>query len=273
MKKGISVWAFAPNRPLPEVFRMAKDAGFDGVEVAIAAKGPITPESTEAECQEIVRQAADEGIEIPSLASGMGWSLPLTTTDTALRQQAREAVAGSLRVARYLGTDAILLVPGIVNAETAYNVAYDNALAEVQALAPIARETGVTMGIENVWNKFLLSPLEMRAFIAAAGGMPTVGAYFDVGNVIVSGYPEQWIELLGQRITRVHFKDFKRSIGNISGFCDLGEGDVDWPLVMQSLRKIGYDGYVTAEFFNCENDMVKIASAMDKILAADSPAA
>lgn len=275
MKKGISVWAFNPTRPLPEVFRMAKEAGFDGVEVAIAAEGPITPQSTEADCQQILAQAADVGVEIPSLASGMGWSLPLTAEDASIRQQGMDAVAASLRVARYLNTDAILLVPGGVGAEfipgfpvTRYDIAYANALAAVQSLAPIATETGVTIGIENVWNKFLLSPLEMRDFIDAAGGTPQIGSYFDVGNVIATGYPEQWIEILGQRITRVHFKDFKRSVGNLSGFCDLGDGDVNWPAVLQSLGQIGYDGYVTAEFFDCESDLTKISSAMDQILSA-----
>jgi L-ribulose-5-phosphate 3-epimerase len=279
MKKGISVWAFDPARPLPEVFRMAKEAGFDGVEVAIAVDGPITPQTTEAECQQILAQAADAGVEIPSLASGLGWAFPITAEDAEVRQKGIDATAASLRVARYLNTDAILLVPGGVGAEfipgfpvTRYDIAYANALAALKTLAPVAAETGVTIGIENVWNKFLLSPLEMRDFIDAAGGTPLIGSYFDVGNVIATGYPEQWIEILGSRIARVHFKDFKRSVGNLSGFCDLGDGDVNWPAVLEALAHIGYQGYVTAEFFNCEGDLAKIAGAMEQILSADKTA-
>ena len=265
MLKGISVWAFAPQRPLPEVFQLAKQTGFEAVEVAIAEDGPLTPHSTEADCRRIVEQAEEAGIKICGLASGLGWKYPLTSTDNTIRERGIEITKASLHVAKWLGTDAILLVPGIVDAKTPYNEAYANAMIAIFGLKKVAEETGVTIGVENVWNKFLLSPLEMEQFIK--GCDVEAGAYFDVGNVAVFGYPEQWIRILRDRICRIHFKDFKRSVGNISGFCPLLEGDVDFPAVMEALREIEYDGPVVSEFSNCEDQLPAISAAMDKILA------
>ena len=271
MKKGISVWAYDPKRPLPEVFRRAKEAGFDGVEVAIADDGPITPASTEADCQRIVEQAGEAGIALTSLASGLGWKYPIISPTASVRDQAIQKTRGSLQVARYLGLDTLLLVPGTVDPSTPYDVAYRNAQSALKELAPHAAQTGVTIGVENVWNKFLLSPLEMAAFLDEIGS-PFVGAYFDVGNVLLTGFPEQWIGILQSRIKRVHFKDFKRSVGNHAGFCPLTHGDVDWPAVVAALTEIGYapgglgDGWVTAEFFHCEGDIAQIAEGMATIL-------
>lgn len=272
MLKGISVWAFDPQRPLPEVFDLAKKNGFEAVEVAIAEDGPLTPQSTPDDCRRIVEQAHDSGIQISSLASGLGWQYPMTTDDEATRRKGIELTAQSLRAAQWLGLDTILCVPGGVGAEfiegfkgAPYEVAYANALAALSELKPVAEETGVAIGIENVWNKFLLSPLEMRDFVDEIGSSQ-VGVYFDAGNVILTGYPEQWITILGERIKRVHFKDFKRDVGNLDGFCDLLEGDVDYAAVMKALRAIGYDRSVVAEFFAAEDDLGKISRAMDKIL-------
>ena len=272
MLKGISVWAFDAQRPLPEVFEMAKQNGFEAVEVAIALDGPITPQSSAEDCRRIVEQADDAGIRLCSLASGMGWQFPMTTPNEKTRSKGIEYTEASLRVAKMLGLDTILCVPGGVGAEfvegfegAPYEVAYENALAALQELKSVAEETGVAIGVENVWNKFLLSPLEFRDFLDKVGS-DQVGVYFDAGNVLLTGYPEQWISILGQRIKRVHFKDFKRDIGNIDGFCDLLDGDVDYGLVMKSLRDIGYDRSVVAEFFGVEDDLAKISKAMDRIL-------
>ena len=272
MIKSISAWAFDPNRPLPEVFKLARDHGFEAVEVAFGMDGPLNPATTQDDCREIVAQAQDAGIVLSSVASGLGWSNPITSTDPVVAQRGVELTAQTLRAAAWLGLDAILLVPGGVGAtfnpqlkDAPYDQAYANAQKCLRELIPVAQETGVSIGVENVWNMFLLSPLETRNFIDELGS-DKVGSYFDVGNVIYSGYAEQWISILGERIKRVHFKDFKRDVGNISGFCDLLDGDVDYPAVMKALREIGYDGPVTAEFFTCEADLGKISSAMDKIL-------
>ena len=273
MLKSINAWAFQPDRPLPEVFALAKNAGFDAVEVVIAESGPITPETTEAACRRIAEQAQAASVPLSGLASGLGWRYPLTAADPELRRRGLELTAASLRVARWLGIDALLVVPGGVGADfipgfpiTDYDLAYANAAAALQELAPVAEENRVHLAVENVWNKFLLSPLEMRGFLESIDS-PWVGSYFDIGNVVLTGYPEQWIRILGSHIRRVHFKDFRRAIGTLDGFCPLLEGDVDWPTVMRALHDIGYDGPVAAEFGGCEPELANIAVAMDTILA------
>jgi hexulose-6-phosphate isomerase len=137
----------------------------------------------------------------------------------------------------------------------------------VAELAPVAEELGVVIGVENVWNRVLLSPLEMRDFIDGFSS-PGVGAYLDVGNMIVSGYAEDWVSILGRRVCSVHFKDFKRSVGTLAGFCDLLEGDVNYPAVMRALRAVGYDGPCVAEFFGLDAaGLDRLSGAMDRILA------
>jgi len=146
-----------------------------------------------------------------------------------------------------------LVVPGAVNVAfepgseiVEYDVAYERALSALKELAPVAEELKVSIGVENVWNKFLLSPMEMRDFIDAVGS-PYVGSYFDVGNVLFCGYPEHWVKILGSRIKKVHFKDYRRNVGSLDGFVDLLAGDVDYKSVKAALDKIGYDNWVTAE--------------------------
>ncbi len=146
-----------------------------------------------------------------------------------------------------------------------YDVCYERAGEAIRQILPAAEQTGVAICIENVWNKFLLSPLEMRDFIDGFNS-EMVGAYFDVGNVLLTGYPDQWIRILGKRIKRVHVKDFKLSVGTVAGFVDLLEGDVDFEAVKKTLTEIGYDGYVTAELLPFEPGRpCKTAQAMKKI--------
>ena len=277
MLKSISAWAFEASRATSEVFELARQHGFEGVEVAIGAQGDglshqVTLDSTREECAQVFAQAKSAGVELASLASGFGWSLPITSSDNSIRQEAIETTKKALRVASYLELDAMLLVPGGVGADfiadfevTDYETAYDNALQALREIAPVAEEVGVSVGVENVWNKFLLSPLEFRGFLDAVNS-PRVGCYFDVGNVVLLGYPEQWARILGERIVRVHFKDFQKSVGTIDGFCPLREGDVDWKATMQALQEAGYDGPVTAEFFGVEKQLPAISRAMDEIL-------
>lgn len=273
MYKSINLWAFDDKRPLPEVFKMAKQNGFDAVELIVSEDGQLNLQSTEDDCKRLIDEAGKAGVRFSSVASGLGWAYPITATNPDTARKGIDSTAKSLRLAKWLGVDAILLVPGGVGAEfipnfqgAPYDVAYENARKGLHELKAVAEETGVTIGVENVWNKFLLSPLELRDFVDEIGSK-NVGVYFDAGNVVLTGYPEQWIDILGKRITRVHLKDFKRSIGNIDGFCDLLDGDVDYPAVMKSLRAAGYDNALTAEFFNAEDQLGKISKAIDKILS------
>lgn len=249
MKKGISIWAFPHGTRLGDAFLMAKRAGFDGVEVALSDKGELTLDTTDEELKKI-RAAADEaGIELYSVASGIYWKHPFTANDRKTAETARAYGRKQIDIAAALGCDTILVVPGVVSGageqfgNIPYDVAYDRALAAMTGLVAYGKEKGVAVGVENVWNKFLLSPLEMRDFVDKAGS----AAYFDIGNVLVSGYPDHWIDILGKRIAKVHIKDFSCKIGNITGFVDLLEGDVDFAAAMAALRRTGYNGFVTAE--------------------------
>lgn len=251
MKKGISIWAFPDGTTLSDAFRMAKKAGFDGVEVALSDKGELTLDTTPEQLAAIKAEADQHGITLYSVATAIYWKYPFTSPDPAIAGKAMEYARCQINMAKALGCDSILVVPGMVSGvgeqfgDIPYDVAYDKALACMRELAPLAKEAGVALGIENVWNKFLLSPLEMRDFVDAVGEGGY--AYFDAGNVLVSGYPEHWIDILGDRICKIHVKDFNRKIGNITGFVDLFAGDVNFAAVMAALRRVKYDDFITAE--------------------------
>ncbi|WNQ10363.1 sugar phosphate isomerase/epimerase family protein [Paenibacillus aurantius] len=253
MKKGINVWSFPAGMKAADCMALAKEAGFDGIELALNETGELSLESTEADIRQIRQTADDIGIELSSFATGLFWSYSLTSSNAETREKAKGIVRKQLEVASILGVDTILVVPGAVGVDfipdaevVPYDQAYDYSLEAFKELAADAEARKVNIGIENVWNKFLLSPLEMKGFIDAVGS-DYVGSYFDVGNVLYSGYPEHWISILGSRIKKVHFKDYRRQPGGINGFVDLLAGDVDYPAVMKALEAAGYSDYVTAE--------------------------
>jgi L-ribulose-5-phosphate 3-epimerase len=246
MQIGINRWTIAPHHSLAESFAMAKTAGFDTIEINIAEDGELHTKVTQEEVEKIVGAAQQAGIGLSSLSTGLGWRYPLSSPDPAVRAQGMANIRKQLEVAKWMGVDATLVVPGVVNGDVAYDEAYTRAQEALRELAPEAERQGVTIGVENVWNKFLLSPLEFARFLDEIDS-PYVGAYFDVGNVLVYGYPDQWIRILGSRIKRIHVKDFKANIGNISAFCNPLQGDVPWQKVKEALQGIGYDGAITAE--------------------------
>lgn len=276
MKKGISIWSFAET-DLKKCFELARDAGFDGVELSLDETGLVSLESTEEDIAQVKKLAQDTGIELYSLASGLYWTYNYTSENAENREKAKEITKKQLQVASWLGCDTILVVPGAVNVAfeadgeiVDYDVAYDRALEALKELAPVAESLKVSIGVENVWNKFLLSPLEMRDFIDKVGS-DYVGSYFDVGNVVYCGYPEQWIKILGKRIKKVHFKDYRKSVGGLDGFVDILAGDVDYKAVKSTLDKIGYDGWVTGEMIPPysqfpETILYNTSNSMDKIL-------
>lgn len=246
MKIGINFWAFKTGTTLEQAIKLAKDAGFDGIELNVGEDGILRVDSSNQEVAELAAAIKQAGLDWPSVSTGLHWQYPLTSNDPDIREKGREIVRAELRIAQQAGANTILVVPGVVNDQVSYDVAYERAHDAFKALAKDAESTGVKIGVENVWNKFLLSPLEMKDFIDSIGS-PMVGAYFDVGNVLVNGYPEQWIRILGKRIFKVHVKDFQSRIGNISGFTQVMHGDVNWQSVMAALHEIGYDDYITAE--------------------------
>lgn len=280
MKKGISIWSFPQGMTINECIMLAKKAEFDSIELALNEKGELSLESTDDEITGYKEFAKSCGIEISSLATGLYWSYSLTSNDLEIREKAKHIVKKQLDFAAFLGVDTVLVVPGAVGVDfipgceiIEYDVAYERALEALTELAPYAEQKKVSIGIENVWNKFLLSPIEMRDFIDKIDSQ-YVGAYLDVGNIVYSGYPEHWIKILGNRIRKIHFKDYRRDVGTVSGFVDLLAGDVNYPAVMEQLKAIGYDGFVTAEmippvpFYKHHADQIiwNTSASMDRIL-------
>lgn len=273
MKKGICSFAFSTELSLKEIFEEAKYHGFDGVELCMASDGELTPDTTDEKLESIKADAENAGVELYSVTTSLFWSSSLTSESPEERAIAMGYAKSQLRIAKKLGCDTILVVPGHCGVGFAphlgvveYDVAYDRAITAVKELAVFAEEAGVVIGIENVWNKFLLSPIEMKIFIDEADS-DYVKAYFDVGNVLVNSYPEHWIKILGDRIAKVHFKDFDIATNH---FCYLLEGDVNYPAVREALRTAGYDGWVTAEYAasSCDNSAMlrHISYAMDSII-------
>ena len=253
MKKSISIWSFYGDWSLKDKMKLAKDAGFEGIELDVSGDGPITLDSDEDAIAAIGSLAADSGLTLSGLATGMYWEFNPASENAESRAQAKVVLEKQIRVASQLGIGAVLVVPGSVGAdfipgceELSYDKVWDRATEFISNALPLAKELGVDIGIENVWNKFLLSPLEMARFIDQFDDAH-VGSYFDVGNALATGYPEHWIRILKDRIRRVHVKDYRRAVGSVDGFVDLLSGDVNWRGVVQSLKSIGYSGWVAAE--------------------------
>lgn len=273
MKKGINIWSFAET-DLQKIFKITKNAGFEGIELALTDEWLSY---TENDIKEIKLSADKYGLELYSLSSGLYWQYNYTSELKENREKAKEITKKQLQIASWLGCDTILVVPGAVNVSfepdseiVDYDIAYERALSVLKELAPIAEKLKVSIGVENVWNDFLLSPLEMRDFIDKVDS-PYVGAYFDVGNVVYSGFPEQWIKILNKRIKKVHFKDYRRNVGSLDGFVDLLAGDVDYVKVMNAFKEVGYDGWVSAEMippYKKYSDTIiyNTSNAMDRIL-------
>jgi L-ribulose-5-phosphate 3-epimerase len=281
MRKSISIWSFYGDWSLERKFQLAKEAGFGGVEIDLSEAGPVTTSSTPDQLIEVRRCADRVGIELTGLATGLYWGTNPASTDASVRTKARHILERQIAAAYGLGIDSILVVPGSVGVDfipggevVPYGLAWEHATAFIKGALPFARQAGVRICIENVWNKFLLSPLEMRSFVEQFHD-EWVGAYFDVGNSLAQGYPEHWIPILGSAIRRVHLKDYRRSVGTIDGFVELLSGDVNWPAVMGSLRAIGYTGWLTAEMIppvpfyrHCPEVLIHNTSrAMDALLA------
>lgn len=275
MKKGISIWSFVET-DLRKCMELAKDAGFDGIELALDEHGPVSMNSTKEDVMKVKAMAQEVGIELYSVASGLYWTYNYTSANEENVKRAKEITKKQLEVASWLGCDTILVVPGAVEVSfdpgevVEYDVAYERALSALRELAPVAEQLKVAIGVENVWNRFLLSPMEMADFIDKVGS-EYVGSYFDVGNVLFSGYPEHWIKILNKRIKKVHFKDYRRAAGDLYGFVDLLAGEVNWPAVMEQLNKVNYDGWVTAEMLPPythypETILYNTSNAMDYIL-------
>jgi len=231
---------------LDDLFATAKCAGFDGIELAFSGKDGM-PLNLSSRVLQRLRKLSEQYLPICSINGGRGLlEHPLTSPLAEERAAALARARRLIDITAALGVDTLLIVPGVIDAETSYDETYDFCVRTLQELAAHAADQRVHLAVENVWNKFLMSPREMRSFLDDISS-PWVQAYFDVANTLLWGYPQHWIKALGSRIRRVHVKDCHLNVGNINGFTQPLQGDVDWPVVMQALRDVAYSGFLTAE--------------------------
>jgi len=244
-------------------FKLAKEAGFDGIEM---------PGPNDLDDKEVLAAQDATGLKIHSIMNMEHWKNPFSSPDPAVREAGMAGMKGAMDKAKAYGAEAVLLVPGVVNKEVSYSFAYKQSQEEIRKLIPYAEELGVKIGIENVWNNFLLSPLEMARFIDEFE-TPMIGAYFDCGNVARFGWPVHWIEALGNRIVKVHVKAYSRTLqsekGPWAGFdIKMGdEGDIEWPEVVPALLKAGYTDWITSEVEGGGKErLLDVKARMDNIL-------
>jgi hexulose-6-phosphate isomerase len=233
-KKAYMLGGLRRGSPLP-TFQRLKEAGFEGVEL-------ISP--NEFDLEEVMAARAETGLVIHGVSGSVHWRSPLSDPDPQVVARGMEAIRREFADCKAYGGTTVLVVPAVVNRKVGYRDAYKRSADNIRALIPDAQSHGVKIAVEEVWNKFLLSPLEFARYIDEFQS-PWVGAYFDVGNVVEFGYPEEWIRELGKRILKVHIKEYaKEKRFNYR----LGEGkEIDWPAVRGALKEAGYDGWITAE--------------------------
>lgn len=268
MLKGINCWALPNEMALAEQIRFAAQVGYDGIELTLTEDGHLPFDASDAFLDDVRELAEKMGIGIVSVCCSLNWQCSLTSDDAAIQERAKANLRRQVEVAQRLGAGAVLSLPGFVGLDFTsqelfadpneqryfpgmevidYETAWERSIAAYRELAPFAQSHHVLICPENIWSKFLLSPMEMRLFLDTIGS-PWVKAYLDVGNMMLYGYPEHWIKCLGrERIGRVHLKDYRRGVPSTRGFVELMTGDVDFRKVMSGLRAIGYEGYVTVE--------------------------
>lgn len=262
-KKGLSYWMIEEELSLIDKFKLVKSLGFDGVEFDGPVNIPVA---------ELLDARDKTGIEIPSLVNNAHWSTPLSDPNPDVRQSIIGSVATTLQQMKDFGGDTVLVVPGVVNEKVSYGEAYKNALDTLRKLIPHAERTGIQIGLENVWNNFILSPAEAEAFLAEINH-PLIGWYFDTGNVLRYGWPEHWLQTLDSKVIRVHIKEFSKvkmdEEGLWKGFdVDLLEGSVDWQRVMTTLDEINYKGeWLIAELKKGDRHYLRqVSQRMDQII-------
>jgi hexulose-6-phosphate isomerase len=257
IRKAVEFSMLPKELPVLDRFQIAHDAGFAEIEC------PTTPDAAQAE--EILAASRTTGLHIHSVMNAEHWRSPLSSADPAVVEKSLDGMRTSLRNAKMWGADTVLLVPAVVNPETTYAQAWERSQVQIRKLIPLAQELKVIIGIEEVWNKFLLSPLEFARYVDEFNS-PWIRAYFDIGNVAINAYPQDWIRTLGKRIVKLHVKDFsfkKRS----AEFTALLEGEIDWRAVHAALADIGYQGVATVELAGGDGAYLKeVSRRFDRIL-------
>jgi hexulose-6-phosphate isomerase len=264
-RKAVLISMLPKELPYLDRFRLAVDAGFAGIEMRTL---------TDAKEAEDVRDAsAKSGLRVHSVMNSDHWTFPLSSADPDVVKKSVAGMETSLRNAKLWGADTVLLVPAVVNPQTSYQDAWTRSQKVIrERLLPLASDLKVVIAVEEVWNKFLLSPIEFARYVDEMGS-PWVKAYFDVGNVVFYGYPQDWVRTLGPRIAKVHLKDFQldRPSGRFA-WKNLGEGDIDWVEVRQAFADVGYEGWMTTEINGGDATYLKdVVARFDRFLAGEKP--
>lgn len=251
-------------RELPDwksKFEVGKAAGFTHIEM-----GTVEDAKEEAV---IAKASADTGLKIHGVMNGAHWKYPLNSSDAATVATSMQGMRTSIRNAKAWGASTVLLVPAVVSPKASYDEAWKKSVAQIKILLPEAEKAKVVIAVENVWNKFLLSPLEMVKYVDSFQS-PYLMTYLDVGNTVLVGYPQDWIRTLGKkRIAKVHIKDF-RFKNRQAEFVDLWDGEIDWSEVHKAFSEIGYDGVATVELRGGDSEYLKdVSKRFDRILEGE----
>lgn len=250
IKKALYISMLGNKGTYAERFQMAKDAGFEEIECA-------TVES-QSEAEEIKKAAEQTKLRIHSVMNQAHWKFPLSSSDPSVVQTSLKGLETSIRNANFWAAETVLLVPAVVNPETSYQEAWTRSQQQIRKALPLAEKMKVIIAIEEVWNKFLLSPLEMSRYIDEFNS-PWVKSYLDVGNMVFYGYPQDWLRTLDKRVAKLHIKDF-RFKNRMAEFVPLREGDIDWKAVYKALADIGYKGTATLELSSGDLNYLKETS-------------
>jgi hexulose-6-phosphate isomerase len=267
-RKGITSGNFPHGQPFPERFKAARNAGFEGMEIALGDQ--LNLQTSDDDWKRLRDDAEKSGITIADVwVSGAIANTPLNDDDPQVRAKGVAGLKRGVEIAKLLGTNSILVVPGEVGwgpkMHHGYEQTWERVSAEMPKAIPDAEKAGVSYNFEEVWNRFLTSPLDMKRFVDQFHSK-SVAVHFDVGNIFQYGFPQDWINILGPRIKRVHLKDYKMDGFKMGQFVPLLEGSIDWPAVMKALVKTGYRGFLTPEYGH-NTPLRDISAAWDKIVA------
>ncbi|GMV26036.1 MAG: hypothetical protein AMXMBFR58_20670 [Phycisphaerae bacterium] len=268
LRKAVMIGMVGDGGTLIEKFQILRDCGFEGVEMDCPSPTPVA---------DVIAAQEKTGLKVHGFVDSVHWKWHLNSPAAEVRQKGREALEQCLRDGQALGISSVLLVPAVVNKDQPYDQAWSLTVEEIRRTLPLAHQTGVQIAIENVWNNFLLSPLEAARYVDEFKD-PMVKFHFDIGNVINFGYPDQWIRILGPRIAKLHIKDFSRKKRDDEGLwkgfgVELGDGDANWAAVMKALDDIGYStapagNWATAEVGGGDTARLKqISQQMDTLFA------
>ena len=265
VKRAVLVSMLPTTLGWKERFALAKEVGFDGVEMQTM--------TDRAEADAVARASEETGLMIHSVMNMAHWENPISSADPEVVKRSVDGMKTSLTNAALWKAGVVLLVPAVVNATTSYAEAWTRSQRVIRdQLLPVATGFKVTIAVEEVWNKFLLSPLEFVRYVDDFKS-PYLKAYFDVGNVVLYGFPQDWIRTLGSRIVRLHLKDFKmdRSEGRFD-WKNIGEGDIDWQDVRRALNEIGFNGWATTEIEGGERAYLSdVVKRVDRFLGGFKP--